>query len=46
MLHHMAERIGAKITEVSDSHAVFQTQPAVVAEVIDEAARHAAVPAD
>jgi pimeloyl-ACP methyl ester carboxylesterase len=46
MLHHMAERIGAKVTEVSASHAVFMTQPAVVAETIDEAARLAEVPAN
>lgn len=46
MLHHMAERIGAKVTEVSASHAVFMTQPAVVAETIDEAAREAVVKAD
>lgn len=46
MLHHMAGRIGAKITEVSASHAVFMTQPAVVAETIDEAAREAVVPAN
>lgn len=46
MLHHMAERIGAEITEVSASHAVFMTQPAVVADTIDEAARQAVVPAD
>ena len=46
MLNHMAERIGAKVTEVSASHAVFMTQPAVVAETIDEAAREAVVPAN
>ncbi len=45
MLHHMADRIGAKVTEVSASHAVFMTQPAVVAETIDEAAREAFVSA-
>ncbi|WP_310198564.1 alpha/beta hydrolase [Ancylobacter sp. 3268] len=39
MLQHMAKRIGAKITEVPASHAVFMTQPKVVADVIDEAAR-------
>lgn len=39
MLHAMAERIGAKVTEVAASHAVFKTQPKVVADVIDEAAR-------
>lgn len=46
MLHHMADRIGAKVTEVSASHAVFMTQPAVVAETIDEAAREVVVPAN
>lgn len=45
MLHHMAERIGAEVTEVSASHAVFMTQPALVAKVIDEAAHTAGVPA-
>ena len=45
MLHHMADRIGARVTEVSASHAVFMTQPAVVAETIDEAAREAVVEA-
>ncbi|MHA7775147.1 alpha/beta fold hydrolase [Roseibium sp. M-1] len=39
MLIHMAERIGAKITKVSASHALFLTQPKVVADTIDEAAR-------
>lgn len=39
MLHDMAGRIGAKVTEVAASHAVFMTQPKVVADVIDEAAR-------
>lgn len=39
MLRHMASRIGAKVTEVEASHAVFMTQPKVVADVIDEAAR-------
>ncbi|GLT12607.1 alpha/beta fold hydrolase [Sulfitobacter porphyrae] len=46
MLHHMAARIGAKVTEVSASHAVFMTQPTVVAETIDAAAREAVVQAD
>ncbi|MCD1618071.1 alpha/beta fold hydrolase [Salipiger marinus] len=44
MLQHMAQRIGAKVTEVAASHAVFITQPEVVADVIDEAARTAIVP--
>jgi len=39
MLIHMADRIGAKITKVSASHALFMTQPKVVADTIDEAAR-------
>jgi len=39
MLHDMARRIGAKVTEVPASHAVFMTQPKVVADVIDDAAR-------
>lgn len=39
MLHSMARRIGAKITEVKASHALFMTQPKVIADVIDEAAR-------
>lgn len=42
MLVHMAERIGANITKVSASHAVFMTQPKVVAGVIDRAAKEAA----
>ena len=41
MLRHMANRIGAKVTEVPASHAVFMTQPKVVAGVIDEAAKQA-----
>lgn len=39
MLHHMAKRINAKVTEVDASHAVFTTQPKVVADVIDQAAK-------
>jgi pimeloyl-ACP methyl ester carboxylesterase len=38
MLIHMAERIKAKITKVSASHALFMTQPAVIANTIDQAA--------
>lgn len=38
MLQHMATRSGATITNVSASHAVFMTQPGVVADVIDAAA--------
>jgi pimeloyl-ACP methyl ester carboxylesterase len=41
MLVHMAERIGADITRVSASHAVFMTQPKAVASVIDRAAKAA-----
>ena len=37
MLRHMAKRIGAKVTEVPASHAVFMTQAQAVADVIDEA---------
>lgn len=39
MLRMMAERIGAAITEVPASHAVFMTQPQAVVGVIDDAAR-------
>lgn len=39
MVHKMAERIGATVTEVPASHAVFMTRPQEVADVIDEAAR-------
>lgn len=39
MLIHMAERINAKITKVSASHALFMTQPKVVADTIDAAAK-------
>ncbi|UIJ72580.1 alpha/beta fold hydrolase [Aurantimonas sp. HBX-1] len=39
MLQAMAKRIGADVTEVPASHAVFKTQPKVVADVIDRAAR-------
>ncbi|HEY6629831.1 MAG TPA: alpha/beta fold hydrolase, partial [Rhizobiaceae bacterium] len=41
MLQHMARRIGATITDVKASHAVFMTQPKVVADVIDQAAKNA-----
>lgn len=44
MLQHMAKRINAKVTNVAASHAVFMTQPKVVADVIDRAAKDA-VPA-
>lgn len=39
MLLYMAERIGAKITRVAASHAVFMTQPKVIADTIHEAAQ-------
>ena len=39
MVHSMAKRMGAKITEVKASHALFMTQPKAIADVIDEAAR-------
>ena len=39
MLRAMAERMSATVTEVEASHAVFMTQPKVVADVIDGAAR-------
>jgi len=42
MLIHMAERIGANITKVSASHAVFMTQPKVVAGAIERAAKESA----
>ncbi len=42
MLRSMAERIGATITEVAASHAVFITQPKVVADVIHQAAQGSA----
>jgi pimeloyl-ACP methyl ester carboxylesterase len=41
MLVHMAKRIGADITTVSASHAIFMTQPKVVAGTIDRAAKEA-----
>lgn len=39
MLFHMAERIGADITTVAASHALYASQVGVVADVIDRAAR-------
>lgn len=39
MLLHMAHRINAKITKVSASHALFMTQPQVIADTIDTAAK-------
>lgn len=43
MLVHMAKRISARITRVPASHAVYYTQPEVVADVIDRAAKDASV---
>ncbi len=43
MLHSMAKRIGARITEVDASHALFMTQPKVLSDVIEEAARGTAL---
>lgn len=40
MLQDMAKRIGAKVTEVDASHALFMTQPDVIADVIDTAAKN------
>lgn len=42
MLQHMATRAGAKITNVSASHALYITQSAVVADTIADAAAGAA----
>ncbi|WP_250036603.1 alpha/beta fold hydrolase [Paractinoplanes maris] len=41
MLQHMAERIGARITNVPAGHALFLTQAGVVADVIVTAAQNA-----
>ena len=41
MLQHMAARSGARITNVSASHALFLTQAGVVSDTIDTAAREA-----
>ncbi|WP_374977171.1 alpha/beta fold hydrolase [Microbacterium trichothecenolyticum] len=41
MLQHMAARMGAEITNVSASHALYVTQAATVAEVIATAAQKA-----
>ena len=43
MLLSMAKRIAADVTKVSASHAVFMTQPKVVADTIDRAAKEAGV---
>lgn len=42
MLQDMARRIGAKVTNVKASHALFMTQPKVISDVIDEAAKSGA----
>jgi pimeloyl-ACP methyl ester carboxylesterase len=39
MLRHMAARIGAKVTDVKASHALYATQAEAVANVIDSAAK-------
>jgi pimeloyl-ACP methyl ester carboxylesterase len=41
MLLHMAKRIGADITKISASHALFMTQPQAVAATIERAAKQA-----
>lgn len=43
MLQHMASRIGAQITDVPASHALYVSQAAVVADVIHTASQNAAV---
>lgn len=43
MLQHMATRIGAKITNVAASHALFLTQAGAVSDVIVAASRDAAL---
>jgi hypothetical protein len=45
MLQHMAARIGATVIEVPGSHAAYFTQPGLVADAIDGAAKSIAVPA-
>ncbi len=42
LLRKTAKRIGATTREVEGSHVVFMSKPKAVADVIDEAARHAA----
>jgi pimeloyl-ACP methyl ester carboxylesterase len=39
MLQHMAKKIGATVTEVSASHALFMTRPEVISDTIDTAAQ-------
>lgn len=43
MLQHMAKRIGAQVTNVAASHALFLTQASVVSDVIVAASRDAAL---
>jgi pimeloyl-ACP methyl ester carboxylesterase len=43
MLQHMASRIGAEITNIAASHALYVTQPSAVADVIATAAANALV---
>jgi hypothetical protein len=43
MLQHMASRIGARITNVPGSHALYISQADVVATVIADAAKTAVV---
>jgi len=43
MLQHMAQRIGAKITNVAASHAGYLTQAGIVSDTIAEAAENALV---
>ena len=43
MLQHMAQRMGATITNVAASHALYATQPDAVADAIAEAAQNARV---
>ena len=44
MLEHMAQRMGADITRVAASHALYATQPGVVSDVIAAAAEGASAP--
>jgi pimeloyl-ACP methyl ester carboxylesterase len=44
MLQHMAQRMGARITDVSASHALFITQAGVVSDVIVTASQSSSAP--
>lgn len=46
IVRHMAQRMDAKVTEVAASHAVFMTQPQLVAQSIEMAAQSATVAAN